>query len=92
MIVADFRVAKILRNGTEDRFESDNFKSGDDFYLSYQSSTKGYVAVYQIDDSKNAYCLLPYQSSQDGKVRWMPTRDTYFSIPRRLHRSFSRQT
>lgn len=62
-------VAKILRNGTEDRFESDNFKSGDDFYLSYQSSTKGYVAVYQIDDSKNAYCLLPYQSSQDGKVR-----------------------
>ena len=35
----------------------------------YQSSTKGYVAVYLIDDSKNAYCLLPYQSSQDGKVR-----------------------
>lgn len=62
-------VAKILRNGTEDRFESDNFKSGDDLYLSYQSSTKGYVAVYLIDDSKNAYCLLPYQSSQDGKVR-----------------------
>ena len=61
-------VAKILRNGTEDRFESDNFKSGDDLYLSYQSSTKGYVAVYLIDDSKNAYCLLPYQSSQDGKV------------------------
>lgn len=62
-------VAKILRNGTEDRFESDNFKSGDDLYLSYQSSTKGYVAVYLIDGSKNAYCLLPYQSSQDGKVR-----------------------
>lgn len=61
-------VAKILKNGTEDRFESDNFKSGDELYLSYQSSTKGYVAVYLIDDSKNAYCLLPYQSSQDGKV------------------------
>lgn len=62
-------VAKVLRNGTDDRFEGDNFKSGDDLYLSYQASTKGYVAVYLIDDSKNAYCLLPYQSSQDGKVR-----------------------
>lgn len=84
-------VAKILRNGTEDRFESDNFKSGDDFYLSYQSSTKGYVAVYLIDDSKNAYCLLPYQSSQDGKVRVDANTRYVFSIPRRLHRSFSRQ-
>lgn len=62
-------VAKVLRNGTDDRFEGDDFKSGDDLYLSYQTSTKGYVAVYLIDDSKNAYCLLPYQSSQDGKVR-----------------------
>ena len=69
MLTQNSFVAKILRNGTEDRFESDNFKSGDDLYLSYQSSTKGYVAVYLIDDSKNAYCLLPYQSSQDGKVR-----------------------
>ena len=34
----------------------------------YQSATKGYLAVYLIDDNKNAYCLLPYQSSKDGKV------------------------
>lgn len=62
-------VAKVLRNGTDDKFEGDNFKSGDDLYLSYQASSKGYVAVYLIDDSKNAFCLLPYQSSQDGKVQ-----------------------
>lgn len=61
-------VAKVLRNGLEDKFESGNFKNGDDLYLSYQASTKGYIAVYLIDDSKNAYCLLPYQSSTDGKV------------------------
>ena len=61
-------VAKVLRNGIEDKFESGNFKSGDDLYLSYQTSTKGYIAVYLVDDSKNAYCLLPYQSSTDGKV------------------------
>ena len=51
-------VAKILCNGIEDRNEGENFKS----------ATKGYLAVYLIDDNKNAYCLLPYQSSKDGKV------------------------
>lgn len=61
-------VAKILCNGIEDRNEGENFKSGDDLYLAYQSATKGYLAVYLIDDNKNAYCLLPYQSSKDGKV------------------------
>lgn len=61
-------VAKILCNGIEDRNEGENFKSGDDLYLAYQSATKGYLAVYLIDDYKNAYCLLPYQSSKDGKV------------------------
>lgn len=61
-------VAKILCNGIEDHNEGENFKSGDDLYLAYQSATKGYLAVYLIDDNKNAYCLLPYQSSKDGKV------------------------
>lgn len=61
-------VAKILCNGIEDRNEGENFKSGDELYLAYQSATKGYLAVYLIDDNKNAYCLLPYQSSKDGKV------------------------
>ena len=61
-------VAKILCNGIEDSNEGENFKSGDDLYLAYQSATKGYLAVYLIDDNKNAYCLLPYQSSKDGKV------------------------
>ena len=61
-------VAKILCNGIEDRNEGGNFKSGDDLYLAYQSATKGYLAVYLIDDNKNAYCLLPYQSSKDGKM------------------------
>lgn len=61
-------VAKVLCNGIEDKYESGNFKSGDDLFLSYQTSVKGYIAVYLVDDNKNAYCLLPYQSSTDGKV------------------------
>lgn len=58
--------SKILRNGTEDRFEDDRFRSGDDLYLSFKSPIKGYLAVYLMDADKEAFCLLPYQKQQTG--------------------------
>lgn len=61
-------MAKILRNGTEDRFESSEFKDGDELYLSFSSPTDGYVSVYLIDTERDAYCLLPYSEDKDGKV------------------------
>lgn len=61
-------IARVLRNGKDDRFESDSFRSGDDLFLSFQSSSDTYVAVYLIDNSNTAYCLLPYVSSKEGKV------------------------
>ena len=63
--------AKVLRNGTEDRFESSEFRSGDDLYLSFQSPVDGYLAVYLLDEEGNAFCLLPYRNQSDGiyKVR-----------------------
>ena len=54
--------ARILRNGTEDRFESEEFRSGDDLYLSFVSPVDGYLAVYLVDAEQRAYCLLPYRS------------------------------
>ena len=51
--------AKILCNGTEDRFESNHFKSGDKFYVSFRSPKKGYLAVF-FEDKENAICMLPY--------------------------------
>jgi len=62
----DFK-AKILRNGTEDKFESDTFRSGDDLYLSFQSPASGYVAVYLIDADGKAFCLLPYRNQESGQ-------------------------
>lgn len=59
-------VAKILRNGTEDKFESDEFRSGDDLYLSFMSPVSGYLAVYLVDAEQTAYCLLPYRNQNDG--------------------------
>lgn len=59
----DFK-ARILRNGTEDKFESDQFRSGDDLYLSFQSPVAGYLAVYLVDADGRAFCLLPYRNQQ----------------------------
>lgn len=56
---------KVLRNGTDDKFESDEFRDGDDLYLSFISPVSGYLAVYLVD-SKTAYSLLPYRSQTDG--------------------------
>lgn len=59
-------VAKVLRNGTEDKFESDEFRSGDDLYLSFKSPVSGYLAVYLVDAEQTAYCLLPYRNQTNG--------------------------
>lgn len=59
---------RLLQNGYDIRNESDIFKDGDRFYLWVQTPQKGYVAVYLIDETPNAYCLLPYQGNTDGWV------------------------
>lgn len=59
--------AKILRNGTTDKFESDNFRNGDDMYLLFSAPTDGYLVAYMYDEtSKNAICLLPYTGNTTG--------------------------
>lgn len=59
----------ILRNGTEDKFESEEFKSGDDLYISLISPINGYVAIYLIDNDNTAFCLLPYQNQEYGNIK-----------------------
>ncbi len=56
----------VLRNGTEDKYESSEFRSGDDLYLSFQSPIDGYLAVYLVDAEGKAFCLLPYQHQTNG--------------------------
>lgn len=58
--------ATILRNGTTDRYESLEFKSGDDLYVGFSSPVNGYLAIYLMDDMNNVYCLLPYRNQEDG--------------------------
>lgn len=63
----DFQ-AKVLRNGTEDRFEGEEFRNGDDLYLSFRSPVDGFLTVYLLDAEGTAYCLLPYRNDTGGRV------------------------
>ena len=59
--------AKVLRNGTESKFASEDFEDGDRMYLSFRSPKDGFLAVYLVDAKKRAYCLLPYAADADGR-------------------------
>lgn len=59
--------AKILRNGTDEKFASSEFLSGDDMYLYFKSPVNGYLTVYLFDEAiQEVYCLLPYKASGEG--------------------------
>ena len=67
--VIDF-TAKILRNGTEEKFESNEFRSGDDMYLYFKSPVDGYLAVYLLyETTQEVFCLLPYKTSGEGSYK-----------------------
>ncbi len=62
--------AKILRNGTEEKFESNELRNGDDMFLYFKSPVDGYLAVYLLDETtQEVYCLLPYKASGEGAYR-----------------------
>lgn len=61
--------ALALRNGTDDKFQSSEFKNGDDLFLSFKSPADGCVAVYLVDNSQHAYCILPYRNSPTGIMK-----------------------
>lgn len=58
--------ARVLRNSPNLRFESSEFKSGDDLFLYFSSPVNGYLLVYLIDNKDNAFCLLPYARQSEG--------------------------
>ena len=62
--------AKILRNGTTSKYESDDFRNGDDMYLLFSTPTDGYLIAYMYDElSQSAVCLLPYINNTIGYQR-----------------------
>ena len=54
------------------------FRDGSDLFLRFSSPVTGYLCVYLIDETKNAYCLLPYMSQQTGSQPVEANRDYIF--------------
>lgn len=63
---ADFS-ALILRNGVEAKFADVNFRPGDDMFLQVTTPIDGYLAVYLVDETPEAFCLLPYLNNATGQ-------------------------
>lgn len=73
--------AMVLRNGTEAKFADANFRNGDDMFLLFRSPADGYVAIYLIDETPNAYCLLPYMDNSKGQQAIKHNEEYVFFSP-----------
>ena len=58
-------IAKPLRNGLDDKFESDTFCDGDKLYVSFTSPKAGYAAIF-FEDNETVNCMLPYIDEYDS--------------------------
>lgn len=55
-----------LINNSHDRENRTQYYDGDDVFLRFSTPVAGALCVYLVDAEGMAYCLLPYQSAQDG--------------------------
>lgn len=60
-------ITKTLRNGVEDRFESEDFRAGDNLFISFISPENGYLAIY-LYDGTGVFRLLPLGSQRHMSV------------------------
>lgn len=70
--------ATLLRNGTEAKYASEVFRSGDDLYLQFRSPVDGYLNVYLDDGQGNVAAMLPYRSQGFGATPIEANRDYLF--------------
>ena len=54
------------------------FRDGSGIYLRFLSPVSGYLCVYLVDESKNAYCLLPYMNNTTGSQRVEANKEYLF--------------
>lgn len=58
-------IAVPLRNGTTQKFECQDFRNDDDFYLYFETPVDGFLAVYLLDESTHTvYNILPYKGQK----------------------------
>lgn len=78
---ADFETM-VLRNGVEKRFASTKFVDGDNLFVQFRSPQDGYVAVYLVDETPTAFCLLPYMDNTSGQQAVKHNEEYVFFSPK----------
>lgn len=58
----------VMKDFNGKRAKSDQFNSGERFFLNFKSPIDGYVAVYLITGDDDTACLLPYRKDSSGRV------------------------
>ena len=58
---------KLLRN-VNDKSESLSFVSEENFFLYFKSPENGFLTVYLMDETGDAFCLLPYGNQKSGHM------------------------
>ena len=58
-----------LRNHPDIKDAETHFVSDMNMYLYFEAPADGYVAVYLVDETPEAYCLLPYMNDRDGQYQ-----------------------
>ncbi|MCC8115163.1 MAG: DUF4384 domain-containing protein [Bacteroidales bacterium] len=73
--------AEILKNSSTRQAADTQFKQGDRMYLYFRAPADGYVTAYLVDDSNQAWNLLPYLSDQAQSVKVKKDKEYYFFSP-----------
>ena len=60
------------------KVSSDQFNSGERFFMNFKSPIDGYVAVYLITGDDDTACLLPYRKDTSGRVQVKGGREYTF--------------
>lgn len=69
---------KVMCDGTDEDNVRNDFKDGNDLYLSFTSPVDGYLVIYYVDDSLNAFRVLPYYKQNIGAYSIEANREYIF--------------
>ena len=72
-------IAKPLRNGISLKFESKEFRDGDDLYLYFETPVDGFLAVYLLDETtQTVYNILPYKEQSSPAIEVKANQEYIF--------------
>lgn len=69
---------QVLKDKDGQKVETDQFNSGERFFVKFRSPSDGYVAIYLITGDKETACLLPYRKDNTGRYQIKGGKDYTF--------------